>query len=123
MRASMVVGTASIPLSAAVCTTAVPMVLMLLLLVRVLCAEKVIEHGHRAPAAKLAGLDHRGLTVAVESQVLAAEQQGGQAMPARARSPVTLDHPDRGLRDPDLMLPGTEVQPLDPATTACWRPA
>ena len=35
-------------------------------------------------------------------------------MPDRGPSPVTLDDLDRVIRDPDLMPPGTQIQPLGP---------
>jgi superfamily II DNA or RNA helicase len=60
------------------------------------------------------------------------EEQGGfdidaaldtdLAMPNRAASPVTLDDLDRVLRDPDLMPPGTEVQPLGPREYSLLAP-
>ena len=43
-------------------------------------------------------------------------------MPARHPSPVTLDDLDRVIRDPDLMPPGTEVQPLGPREYSLLAP-
>ena len=43
-------------------------------------------------------------------------------MPARDSSPVTLDDLDRVIRDPDLMPPGIEVQPLGPREYSLLAP-
>ena len=43
-------------------------------------------------------------------------------MPDRVPSPVTLDDLDRVMRDPDLMPPGTEVQPLRPREYSLLAP-
>ena len=60
------------------------------------------------------------------------EEQGGfdidpaldtdPAMPSRAPSPVTLDDLDRVISDPDLMPPGTEVQPMRPREYSLLAP-
>ena len=60
------------------------------------------------------------------------EEQGGfdidvaldadPAMPVRAPAPVTLDDLDRVISDPDLMPPGTEVQPLRPREYSLLAP-
>ncbi len=60
------------------------------------------------------------------------EEQGGfdiddaldtdPSMPDRAPSPVTLDDLDRVISDPDLMSPGTEVQPLGPREYSLLAP-
>ena len=60
------------------------------------------------------------------------EEQGGfdidaaldtdLAMPQRSPSPVTLDDLDRVIRDPDLMPPGTAVQPLGPREYSLLAP-
>ena len=44
------------------------------------------------------------------------------AMPHRPPSPVTLDDLDRVIRDPDLMPPGTDVQPLRPREYSLLAP-
>ena len=44
------------------------------------------------------------------------------AMPDRAPSPVTLDDLDRVIRDPDLMPPGTQAQPLGPREYSLLAP-
>lgn len=43
-------------------------------------------------------------------------------MPDRAPSPVTLDDLDRVISDPDLMPPGTEIQPLRPREYSLLAP-
>ena len=43
-------------------------------------------------------------------------------MPDRAPSPVTLDDLDRVIRDPDLMPPGTQIQPLEPREYSLLAP-
>ncbi len=60
------------------------------------------------------------------------EEQGGfdiddaldtdPSMPVRASSPVTLDDLDRVISDPDLMPPGTNVQPLRPREYSLLAP-
>ncbi len=69
------------------------------------------------------GPDASNIADRIKRQVSEEEQDGFDldaaldtdlTMPARARSPVTLEDLDRVIRDPDLMPPGTKVQPLGP---------
>ncbi len=67
----------------------------------------------------------------IKRQVVEEEQSGFDidaaldtdlGMPDRVPSPVTLDDLDRVIRDPDLMPPGTEVQPLRPREYSLLTP-
>ena len=66
---------------------------------------------------------------AIEQQVSEAEGRGFDinavteddlAMPARAPSPVTMEDLDRIIGSSDMMPPGTDVQPWDIGSMACW---
>ena len=68
-------------------------------------------------------LERAGVTDAIERQAREAEAGGFDldaaldadvTLPDRPPSPVTLDDPDRVIRSPDLMPPGTEVRSLAP---------
>ncbi len=67
----------------------------------------------------------------IRQQVSEVEQDGfdidtaldtDPVMPVRAPSPVTLDDLDRVISDPDLMPPGTEVQPMRPREYSLLAP-
>ena len=68
-------------------------------------------------------LERAGVTDAIERQAREAEAGGFDldaaldadvTLPDRPPSPATLDDPDRVIRSPDLMPPGTDVRPLAP---------
>ena len=68
-------------------------------------------------------LERAGVTDAIERQAREAEAGGFDldaaldadvTLPDRPPSPVTLDDPDRVIRSPDLMPPGTDVRSLAP---------
>ena len=69
---------------------------------------------------------------AIEQQAREAEGRGFDidtvteddlAMPARPLPPVTMDDLDRVIASPDLMPPGTDIQPMGIENTGCSRPA
>ena len=77
-------------------------------------------------AAVLAGRnskDARNISDRIQEQVAANSQDGFDIdadldseteMPERPPSPITMDDLDRVIRDPDLMPPGVQVQPMGP---------
>ena len=77
-------------------------------------------------AAVLAGRnskDARNVADRIQEQVAANSQDGFDIdasldseteMPERPPSPITMDDLDRVIRDPDLMPPGVQVQPMGP---------
>ena len=86
-------------------------------------ADAVLAGGSRLDAPNVADRINRQVSE---------EEQGGfdidaaldtdLAMPQRPPSPVTLDDLDRVIRDPDLMPPGTDVQPLRPREYSLLAP-